>query len=68
MTALLTGTWRHLKRGTTYQIIGIAKLQTALTGGLADETEMVVYANEVTGKMSVRSVDEFCDGRFERVK
>lgn len=63
-----TGTrWRHLKRGTTYEVIGIAKLQTALSGGLADETKMVVYKNEATGWLSVRALDEFCDGRFERL-
>jgi hypothetical protein len=61
-----TGTrWRHLKRGTTYEVIGVAKLQTALTEGLADETLMVVYRNDATGKLSVRSLYEFCDGRFE---
>lgn len=64
----MTGTrWRHLKRGTTYIVVGMAKLQTALTGGLADETKMVVYKNEMNEKLSVRSLDEFCDGRFDRI-
>lgn len=63
-----TGTqWRHLKRGSTYEVVGVAKLQTALTEGLADEAPMVVYRNETTGKLSVRSLDEFCDGRFEKL-
>lgn len=63
-----TGTrWRHLKRGTSYEVVGVAKLQTALTEGLADETPMVVYRNEATNKLSVRSLDEFCDGRFEKL-
>lgn len=57
--------WRHLKRGTTYEVVGVAKLQTALTEGLADETPMVVYRNEANGKLSVRALDEFHDGRFE---
>lgn len=70
MNDALTGTrWRHRKRGTTYVVVGIAKLQTAqpFTRWLADEIEMVVYENEATKKLSVRSCDEFCDGRFERL-
>jgi hypothetical protein len=63
---VIAGTrWRHLKRGTTYEVVGIAKLQTAQTLGVADETPMVVYKNEANGKLSVRALDEFCDGRFE---
>lgn len=58
--------WRHKKRGTTYEIIAIAKLQ--YSGRLDDMTEMVVYRSDSDGSLWVRSEKEFKDGRFELLR
>ncbi len=57
--------WRHKKRGTTYEIVGLAKLQ--YSGRLDDMTPMIVYRSESDGSLWVRSEKEFGDGRFERL-
>lgn len=58
--------WRHKKRGTTYDVIGDAELQTSecLPEG---STPLVVYRCRETGELWARPVDEFHDGRFERI-
>lgn len=57
--------WRHLKRGTTYAEVGRGQLQ-ASGGPLGDGSEVVVYRGD-DGKLWVRGVVEFEDGRFERL-
>lgn len=58
--------WRHRKRGTTYHVIGSAKLQAADVGGMSDNETMIVYRGE-DGQLWVRPADEFDDGRFEAI-
>jgi hypothetical protein len=59
-------TWRHKKRGTQYELVGLAMLQTSNTGGLNDNHPMVVYRDQA-GTLWVRPEDEFFDGRFEEI-
>ena len=54
-------THQHVKRGSRYQVVGEASLQTS-TGGLSDGALMVVYRAS-DGRFWVRLKDEF-DGRF----
>lgn len=63
-TAHAGSRWRHVKRGTCYEVIGPATLQTATY--LADEAALVVYRGE-DGKLWAREPSEFLDGRFESV-
>jgi len=58
--------WRHKKRGTTYDIVGVAALQTADPTTLRDNKVMVVYQGE-DGQLWVRASDEFHDGRYEKI-
>jgi hypothetical protein len=63
MTAPPTGSrWRHVVRGTTYEVQGVATLQV---GGPLDGAQVVVYRCETTWALYVRPVDEFMDGRLE---
>jgi hypothetical protein len=57
--------WRHKKRGTTYEEIGRGELQMA--SDVVDGSEMVIYRGE-DGRLWVREVSEFEDGRFEKVQ
>lgn len=55
------GKWRHLKRGTVYEVIGTAELQA---GQLQlEHAELVIYRGE-DGKLWARNSAEFHDGRF----
>lgn len=54
---------RHIKRGSTYQVVGRGKLQT--DAPLSDLAELVIYQSEADGTFWVRPVGEFYDGRFE---
>lgn len=56
---------RHLKRGSTYEILGEAQLQTDVS--LSDLDRVVVYRCDETGELWVRRHAEFSDGRFENV-
>jgi len=55
--------YRHVKRGTVYEVVGRAELQVNSIA-LADGATMVVYRGD-DGKLWVRSEAEFMDGRFE---
>lgn len=55
--------WRHKKRGTTYVELHRAELQHA--DPRFDCLPLVVYQCEKDGRVWVRPVDEFEDGRFE---
>lgn len=57
--------WKHKKRGTTYDLYGIGTLQTDKP--LSDNHTVVVYVSRTDGKVWVRPIDEFYDGRFEEV-
>ena len=53
--------FQHVKRGTHYIVVGSARLQAS--GPLPDEAEVVVYQGN-DGKLWVREIGEFLDGRF----
>lgn len=53
---------RHRKRGTTYEVVGLATLQT--DAPLTDEAKVAVYRCDRTGKLWVRPVEEFTEERF----
>ncbi len=56
--------YRHLKRGTVYEVIGTAELQAGQPQ--LEHAELVIYRGE-DGKLWARNSAEFHDGRFERV-
>jgi hypothetical protein len=56
--------FKHRKRGTSYTVLGRAVLQT--NQPVSDEQEVVVYAG-ADGRLWVRPVSEFYDGRFEKL-
>ena len=60
------GRYRHVKRGTVYEIVGEAELQTN-ADNLVDGSQMMVYRGE-DGKLWCRHYDEFHDGRFAAMK
>ena len=62
--------YRHVRRGTTYRVVGLARFQ----GDLEYDTDPVVLYVRVEssadlglGEMWCRPLSEFTDGRFERV-
>ena len=59
-------THRHRKRGTTYRILGTARLQAARTGSVEECFALTIYEGE-DGQRWAREADEFEDGRFERL-
>lgn len=69
---------RHVKRETTYRVIGQATAQVS-TGTvtsldfksrrfIADGDQITVYQAETDGKLYVRFTDEFEDGRFDEIE
>lgn len=61
------GRIRHLKRGTTYEIIGLARMQCSTHGMMhLDDVPMVIYRGE-DGKIWARHPSEFTADRFENV-
>jgi hypothetical protein len=57
--------FKHRVRGTSYTVLGHAVLQT--NQPVSDQQELVVYAG-ADGRLWVRPVTEFYDGRFERLE
>jgi hypothetical protein len=58
----MTDRVQHVKRGSTYRVIGCGKVQTDTP--LADYAEVVIYQGENDGMIWCRPVAEFDDGRF----
>lgn len=58
--------FKHLKRGTTYNILGTARIQTEWP--VVDNVELTVYQGTEDGKMWARPTDEFLDGRFVKIE
>jgi len=56
-------THRHLGRGTTYEVIGEARLQQAGQFGPVEGDSITVYRGE-DGQLWCRAQSEFEDGRF----
>jgi hypothetical protein len=56
---------RHVKRGSTYQVVGEATLQTEVP--ISDPIRMVVYRADRDGALWVRPMSEFHDGRFVEI-
>lgn len=54
---------KHVKRGTSYRVLGVGKIQTETP--LRDHAEIMIYQGETDGLLWVRSLEEFWDGRFE---
>lgn len=57
---------RHLKRGTTYDIMTFAIAQTS--AGITDNERVFVYVDVESEEVYIRPESEFNDGRFEVVK
>lgn len=57
--------YRHLKRGSTYSLVGDGRVQTEVP--LRDMDEVVIYRSEEDGTLWVRPPTEFHDGRFSRI-
>lgn len=57
--------YKHKKRGTSYTIVGDARVQCETP--LQDDETVYVYRDVKDGTMSVRRPSEFHDGRFEEL-
>lgn len=71
---------RHMKRGTTYEVLGEASVQISyglmqsrlphlgkLARNLVEGDRLTVYRSEADGSLWARFPDEFEDGRFEEL-
>lgn len=56
--------WRHRKRGSVYQEIGRAQLQSSEP---ITEGSVVVVYRAADGRLWARPATEFDDGRFEKM-
>lgn len=56
---------RHLKRNTTYRVIGTARMQAAAP--VAEDVDVIIYRSESDGRMWARPAGEFTDGRFKAI-
>lgn len=57
---------KHLKRGSTYRVIGEARLQSDLP--LSDMADLILYQSESDGSIWARPPAEFLDGRFASIE
>jgi hypothetical protein len=57
--------WRHRTRGSKYVIAGVGTAQCSR--GTISEGDRVVVYRAADGTTWVRKVEEFTDGRFERI-
>jgi hypothetical protein len=55
--------YRHVKRGTVYEVVGRASLQNANCATLSEAACMVIYRGD-DGNLWAREESEFMDGRF----
>ncbi len=56
-------TWRHIATNSTYTVLGIG---TESTNGDREGEERAVYLSHTQGKIKLREVTEFLDGRFQK--
>jgi hypothetical protein len=64
-TAFESNRVRHLKRGSTYRVVGRGKVQT--DAPLTDYDDVMIYQSEADASIWVRPVAEFYDGRFAQI-
>lgn len=57
--------YRHLKRGSTYEAVGVADVQCSGLP-LREGDKVVVYREVADGDLYVRRDSEFHDGRFQK--
>lgn len=55
-------TWRHVKTGSTYTVIGVALCST----NDQEPEESVIYVSHTYQTLRYRELKEFMDGRFVR--
>lgn len=56
--------WRHVKRGSDYQVVGMGAVQSDIP--LNDMDVVVIYRDQA-GMFWARRREEFFDGRFEEI-
>ena len=56
------GLWRHVKRGTTYAVLGVHEVQAKQP--VQEGDLLVAYIGTDDGKTWARPISEFLDGRF----
>jgi hypothetical protein len=55
---------RHVTRGTSYEVVGVATLNNATAQKLECGAQLVVYVGTADGQLWAREAGEFSDGRF----
>ncbi len=58
--------YKHRKRGTNYELVGQATVQASIHA-IHEGDQVVVYRALDGGRLWIRPVKEFHDGRFEKV-
>lgn len=57
--------FKHVKRGTTYELLGLALVQAAKP--VTEDDTVAVYRAEKDNQLYIRPANEFADGRFEEL-